>query len=171
MVNTISQKSDIMNSIMSQDTKSALDGEKLQECLKKAKELYTLQNELYCPYFGLKIHLTSDGFYHLQNKPNRQPRNVKEQIVKLMLLKKALKTIPKCGTLQEYRELNEKIGKKRPDGFYKMKVVRYWGFHSILEDKEHKIKVILKQIGDGKVMFWSVMPYNQILYLEGITED
>jgi len=156
---------------MSQNVSSISDKEKLQQCAEKAKELYTLQYEIYCPYLSIKISLTSDGFNHLQNKPNRQPRNIKEQIVKLSLLKKALKIIPKCGTLQEFREQTEKIGKKGPDGFYKMKMVKYWGFHAILEDNENKIKIILKQIGDGKIMFWSVMPYNQKLYSEGINED
>lgn len=144
---------------------------KLHDVLEKARILYTQKNEINCPYFGSKISLTSDGFNHLQYKPNRAPRDVKVQIMKLSLLKKALEIIPKAGTLQEYRDVIEKTGKKANDGFFKTKRVQYWGFHAILENKQRKIKVILKKVGDGKVIFWSVMPYGQKLYSEHIDEN
>ena len=147
------------------------DNTRLHEILEKAKSFYNQKNEINCPYFGYKISLTSDGFNHLQHKPNRAPRDVKVQIMKLSLLKKALEIIPKAGTLQEYRDVVEKIGKKGKDGFFKTKRVQYWGFHAILENKQRKIKVILKQVGDGKVIFWSVMPYDQKLYSENIDEN
>ena len=67
------------------------DDLKLKECLEKAKIIYSINNEIYCPYFKQKIALNSDGFNHLQNKPNRMPRNIKAQIRKLTLLKKHLK--------------------------------------------------------------------------------
>ncbi|MFA6999534.1 MAG: hypothetical protein WC241_00270 [Candidatus Paceibacterota bacterium] len=145
---------------------------KLKECLEKAKIIYERNKEICCPYFQNKITLNSDGFNHLQNKPNRMPRNVNEQIFKLTLLKKALDILPKCGTLQEYRELLEKSGKSDRSGFYQMKKVQYWGFHAILNNKKLKIKVILRQVGDGKITFWSVMSDNrQKLYTDGIDED
>ncbi len=144
---------------------------KLHSCLKTAREIYSKQDSLYCPYFETRIILNSDGFNHLQNKPNRQPRSVDEQIYKLTLLKKALKIIPKCGTVQEYRDCAEKTGKKGLDGFYKTKRVQYWGFVAILENNATKIKVILKKIGDGNVMFWSVMPVKARMYQEGISEN
>jgi len=145
---------------------------KLGKCLEKAKILYSKNNEIYCPYFQQKITLNSDGFNHLQFKPNRMPRNVNAQIRKLTLLKKAIKIIPKIGTLQEYRVRTEKIGKKGKDKFFKTKQVQYWGFHSILLDNKSKLIVVLKQIGDGKITFWSVMSSNnQKLYKEGIDEN
>jgi len=144
---------------------------KLHSYLERARVLYGQKTELHCPYFGSTIALTSDGFNHLQNKPNRQPRDIKVQIMKLGLLKKALEIIPKAGTLQEYRQRIEKVGKRGSNGFYKTKQVQYWAFHAILENKERKIKIILKQIGDGKIIFWSVMPYDQKLYSENIQEE
>jgi len=137
----------------------------------KAKLIYETNKEIYCPYFQAKIILNSDGFNHLQYKPNRVPRNIKEQTLKLILIKKAVEIIPKCGTLQEYRIQIEKYGKPQQSGFYKMKQVQYWGFHAILSDKKHKIKIIIKQVGDGHIIFWSVMPYDQRLYISGIDED
>lgn len=142
----------------------------LHEILEKARVLYTQKPELHCPYFGHKIALTSDGFNHLQNKPNRQPRDVRAQIRKLTLVKRALEVIQKTGTLQEYRGQVEKIGKRDDNGFFKTKKVQYWGFHAISENKQRKIKVIIRQVGDGKIMFWSVMPFDQKMYSEDIDE-
>ena len=145
--------------------------EDFESVREKAKSLYESKKEIYCPYFQTKIILNSDGFNHLQYKPNRAPRNIKVQTLKLMLLKKALEIIPKCGTLQEHRVQMEKYGKSQQNGFHKMKQVQYWGFHAILENKKYKIKIIIKQIGAGNKIFWSVMPYDQRLYAQGIAED
>jgi len=119
---------------------------KLKEYLEKAKTLYIKNNEIYCPYFQQKITLNSDGFNHLQFKPNRMPRNISAQIRKLSLLKRALEIIPKIGTLQEYRTRIEKVGKKGNDNFFKTKNVQYWGFHAILQDKKNKIIIVLNKL-------------------------
>ena len=146
---------------------------KLNNLMTKSKEIYTKKPEIWCPYFSTKINLTADGFNHLLYKSNRQPRNVNEQILKLSLVKKAIEVIGKTGTLQEYRDAMEKTGKQSNDGFYKMSRVQYWGFHAILGiDKMIKIVVVIKKTGDGKLIFWSVLPHkkfnNQKLYTEGI---
>jgi hypothetical protein len=91
----------------------------------------------------------------------------------LTLLKRALQIIPRFGTLQEYRIQIEKIDKKDKNGFYKTKNVQYWGFHHIYgEEKRNKIIVVLKQVGDGKIIFWSVMSENRgKMYEDGIEDD
>lgn len=147
------------------------EGKKLKQILEKAKILYEKQNEVFCPFFNQKITLNSDGFNHLQYKPNRTPRDVRVQVTKLTLLRHALSILPKCGTVQEYRESMEKVGKQGRDGFRKMKRVQYWGFIVILPGNARKIKIIIKQVGDGKIIFWSVMPHDQKMYKNGIDED
>ena len=142
--------------------------------LNKAREVYKTQNKIICPYLG-EVILNSDGFNHLLNKRNRESRNVNEQILKLSLLKTALETIKKSGTLQEYRIQIEKFGEKRKDGFLKTKKMEYFGFHSIFgKDKNKKIVTIVRKVGEGNYSFWSVMPYgrfnNQKLYEDGIDE-
>ena len=98
------------------------------------------------------------------NKPNRQPRNIREQRLKLRLLKPALQILKAAGTLQEYRVRLEKVGDAGKDGLHKTKNVEYWGFHDIKGDGAAKIllRVIVRRIGDGKFHFWSVMPIGQI---------
>lgn len=154
----------------------SMDQDRLKEALERAKKVYPLQGQIRCPYFRDTITLTSDGFNHLQYKGNRMLRNVDEQILKLNLLPKALEVIKNSGTLQEYRKGIENSGKKGNDGFYKTKNVEYWGFHAIIgKDHLRKIVVVLKRTGDGKIIFWSVMPHrkfsNQKLYDEGIEDS
>lgn len=150
--------------------------ERLRVLIEKTRNFYNLEKEIWCPYFKTKIVLNSDGFNHLLNKPNRLPRNVDEQLLKLNLLKKALFVIKNTGTVQEIREIIERISRPSKDGFCKTKKVQYWAFHAILGDQKLiKIVVIIKRIGDGNLMFWSVLPHkkfnNQKLYSEDINND
>jgi hypothetical protein len=96
--------------------------------------------------------------------------------LKLSLVEKALNIIRKSGTLQEYRDRIEKVGKPSRDGFCKTSQVQYWAFHAILgEQRKIKIVTVLRRVGDGKITFWSVLPHkkfnNQKLYSEGIEDD
>ncbi len=148
----------------------------LSEQIEKSRARYSKTPEIWCPYFSSKITLNSDGFNHLLYKPNRQPRNVNEQLLKLSLLEKALNVIRKSGTLQEYRHRIESFGAAAKNGFYKTSKVQYWAFHAILGvDRKIKIVVVLRKAGDGKLTFWSVLPHkkfhNQRLYTEGMENE
>jgi hypothetical protein len=150
--------------------------ERLKGLIERSRAFYNAESESWCPYFKQKVTLNSDGFNHLQYKPNRQPRNIDEQILKLSLLKKAVTVIKCAGTVQEIRDTMERVGKPSRDGFYTAKKVQYWGFHAILGDQKLiKIVVVVKRTGDGKPIFWSVLPHKkfnkQKLYSEGIEED
>jgi ribosomal protein L28 len=147
----------------------------LPELIQEAKHVYESQGALRCPFFGASVILNSDGFNHLLYKPNRMPRNVEEQKIKLRLLKKGLRIIQKAGTVQEYRIRIEKFGKPARDGFTKTKKVEYWAFHDIVgENKRFLMRVIVRRIGDGAYHFWSVMPHGKIhkqrLYQQGIED-
>lgn len=127
---------------------------RLKEQIEKSKEVYSKAPEIWCPYFSLKITLNSDGFNHLLYKPNRQPRNMSEQLLKLRLVGKALEVIRKSGTLQEYRDKIESVGPPAKDGFRKTVRVQYWAFHAILGvEKKIKIVVVLRKAGEGKLTF------------------
>jgi hypothetical protein len=152
------------------------DDHDLQEIMKGAKKAYDAHETIPCPFFGQEVTLNAEGFYHLTHKPNRQPRNVNEQKLKLRLLKKALRVIRVAGTLQEYRKSMEPSGEPDAKGFRRMKQIEHWAFHHIVgEKKQFLIRVIVRRIGDGKLHFWSVMPHGRIdkqkLYQEGIEID
>ncbi len=143
----------------------------------RAESLYLAKKEIYCPYFQKKIILNSDGFHHLQFSSRRE-RTKNEQFLKFRLLPLALGIVEKSGTIQEYRKILMPIGKKsKQDGFVKMKEVEFWGLVAIVGEKSRKIKTILRRVGDGNIIFWSVMPYSKIkngeqkMFMEGIEED
>ena len=75
----------------------------LHTLVASSKAFYERCPAIRCPFFEGEVTLNADGFNHLLYKPNRQPRNVKAQALKLKLLKKAVRVIQKAGTLQEYR--------------------------------------------------------------------
>ena len=128
----------------------------------KAKMIFTSQNKILNPYFKTDIVLNSDGFHHLQFSARRE-RNKREQLLKFSLLPLALDVIKKSGTLQEYRNNLEAVGhKSKRDGSVKMKNVEYWTFIAIVGENKIKIRVILRRVGDGNIIFWSVMPHSKI---------
>ncbi len=167
-----------MNTSPKKDVESEIidDHHDLREILQEAKLIYENQESIHCPFFEGSVALTSDGFNHLTHKPNRQPRNVNEQKLKLRLLKKALRIIRKAGTVQEYRNNMETFGESGRDGFKKMRQIEYWAFHDIVGGKKRfLVRVIIRRVGDGKLHFWSTMLHGKIdrqkLYEDGIDID
>ena len=116
----------------------------LKQLLKEAESFYRSLGQISCPYFNGPIVFTSVGFHHLQFSAGRE-RNVNEQILKLRLLKTYISEIlRRSGTVQEYRKLHG---------------ISYWGFTALVGNgKLERVKVIIRQKGNGKVHFWSVMP-------------
>jgi hypothetical protein len=148
----------------------------LHTLIGEARAFFAATPSVRCPYFEGEVTLNADGLNHLLYKPNRQPRNVSEQMLKLKLLKKGVRILRNAGTVQEYRLRLEKVGKPARDGFTKTKHVEYWAFHDIVgEKKRFLMRVIVRRMGDGKHAFWSVMPDGRInrqkLYREGIEDE
>jgi hypothetical protein len=102
----------------------------LQAIMQEAKKVYEAQKSIVCPFFGEAVTLNADGFYHLTHKPNRQPRNINEQKLKLRLLKRALRVIQVAGTLQEYRKNMEPVGEPNARGLQRDEACRALGFPS-----------------------------------------
>ncbi len=128
----------------------------------KAIEDYNREKEIYNPYFKQKIILNSDGFHHLQFS-TRKEGNKKEQLLKFSLLEEAIQIIKASGTIQEYRPpLLTPVGKRNSHGEIKMKEVEYWAMIAIIGKRQLKVRVVLKRIGNGNIVFWSVMPFSKI---------
>lgn len=135
--------------------------EYFEERKTKARWVFEKQKSIYNPYFKTNILLTSEGFHHLRFSSNRE-RHKTEQILKFSLLPLALEVIKRSGTIQEYRNIFTPIGEKGRDGFTKMKRVEYWGLIAIVGENNIKIKTILRRVGEGNIIFWSVMPYSKL---------
>lgn len=141
----------------------------------KTKAIYDTQKSIYNPYLKGSVVFNSDGFHHLQFSARRE-RDKKEQLLKFSLLPLAIGVIKNAGTLQELRKGLVEVGKRGADGFSKTKNATYWGFVAIVGKNEIKIKTVLRKIGDGNIVFWSVMPYSKLkngqkLYADGIEDE
>ena len=133
--------------------------EKLREVKEKVKIYYDSLKEIYCPYLKCKVKFASEGFHHIfyKNAGKTKERDKKSQYLRLKLFKLAPKLIKDSKTLQEYFCSKEFVlvkYNKRKEKI--MKDVKYWGFIGIIDEK--KIKVIIKQTGEGEKKFWSIIP-------------
>ena len=154
-----------------------VDPQRFEDRKTKARQLYDAKRMIFNPYLGCDVVLNSDGFHHLQFSARRE-RTKQEQLLKFSLLPLALETVRRSGTLQEYRRVLQPVGTNRR-GETGLKHVEYWGFIAILERREARVKIrtVLRRIGNGNVIFWSVMPYNkfrrgeQRLSSDGLEDD
>jgi len=140
-----------------------MDLEYFKKRLEEKRQLYNSKRSIYNPYLKSDVILNSDGFHHLQFSARRE-RNKEEQLLKFNLLPLAFQVIKNSGTLQEYRKELVAVGKKsQRNGLRLTKTGEYWGFIAIVGLASHiKIKVVLRRIGDGNVIFWSVMPCSKL---------
>jgi hypothetical protein len=152
-----------------------VDAKYFSERKEKALAIYNAQRIIYSSYLKSEVTFNSDGFHHLQFSARRE-RDKKEQLLKFSLLPLAIEIIKKSGTLQEYRKGLTAVGKKAKNGLALTKLTEYWGFVAIVGAHKIKVKVVLRRVGDGNVVFWSTMPCvklrgGQRLYEEGIEDE
>lgn len=153
----------LLGSLLVVNIKPSMNGEYYKKQKLKAEEFYNKKKAIFCPYFNKEVILNSDGFNHLVFKPNRRPRNPKEQVLKFSLLPLAFAIIKKSGTIQEFRKLWVPVTKKsKHDGLRKTKEIHYWGLIAIVGEEKIKIRTILRSVGNGPIIFWSVMPFSNL---------
>ena len=122
----------------------------------RAKELFSNNPKIRCPYFGTDVVLNAEGLHHLRYSAQRE-RGKPEQMLKFRLLPLALEVIKKSGTVQEYRRIWQPLGKVGADGMQTAKEVEYWGLVAVIGPRPDKIRVIIRRVGTGNITFWSVM--------------
>jgi hypothetical protein len=138
---------------------------------KKAHDFFQATHEVTSPLLGT-IHFNSDGFMHMlfRDEDRREKRDWKDQVRRFQFLPKVPDVIRKMHHCQEYFEVEQhfeiKMNKQR---LRKVKVVRYWGFVAIINNYQKRIKVILRQVGQGQIHFWSVIPYWKVRGYKDVT--
>lgn len=117
------------------------------EHLKKiATSFFNKTGTVKCPAFPKeKVHFNSKGLRHLFYDGAMRARPSREMESRVLLLQRALKVIRKMPFWQEKRTVRQKG-----------KVVEFWSLEAVVE--ERRIKVIIRQIGNGNKTFWSVIP-------------
>lgn len=129
----------------------------LNKIRQKAKRYYKTIASTYCPYFKERVVFTSEGFNHIRYRTKNKKRHIKVREIRYKLLDMAPKVISYSNTLQEYDLQNLLIRIQRNKTKKKIsKKVQFFGFIAIING--WKIKVIVRQVGNGKKHFWSIIP-------------
>lgn len=143
----------------------------------KGEVLYTTLKPVKCKAIeGEMVHFTSEGFNHIVYKRKKKERGKGDQVMRFRCLDLARKILECTTTLQE-KDLQhvETVVKTKKKRHKVMRPVRFWGFIAIMHNK--KVKVIVKKIGEGKIVFWSVIPFWQttkhgdVVYRDFVTGD
>lgn len=117
----------------------------LKDLKRKARAYYKSIKPIYCPYFSERVVFNSKGFKHLIYEDKGHQRTRSEQYLRLSLFPKGVRMLLIATVVQEYEER-----------LVCNKIHKFWGFIGIIEG--HKIKVVVRQIGDGKKHFYSIFP-------------
>lgn len=134
------------------------DLENFEEVRIKGEEFYSTLEEITCPYFKDKVFFNAQGLNHLKFKDQRKARPQQDQYMRLKLLYLVPIVIQTSSTLQGFSETRnfEKIRvNSRTDTV--LKTINYYEFVAIIE--KCRVKVIVKQIENGRKFFWSIIPY------------
>jgi hypothetical protein len=137
------------------------NGKDFQKTKKEAELFYQEIEEVYCPYFKEKIKFNAKGLKHLKFKGDRTARSRSDQYTRLKLLFFAPEVISLSKTVQgiwDTKSFERVRVHSRTDTI--LKNISYYEFIAVLENT--RLKVIIKQVGNGKKFFWSVIPYWKI---------
>ena len=115
----------------------------------KAKKFFKDNPSVSCPAFpNEKIVFNSKGLNHLfyEGGVKKPSRPIKEVETRVNLLPSALKVLQQMPFIQE----------ESTSVNHKGKLCTYWAFEAVVDNS--RLKIIIKQIGNGKKHFWSVIP-------------
>lgn len=110
------------------------------------KKFFNQHGEIVCPAFpNEKIIFNAKGINHLIYKGNRSRREESRIFANIRLLPLAVKTLHAMPLWQEENSYAK-------DGT----LYKFWCFEAVVDNR--RIKVIVRQVGNGKKHFWSVIP-------------
>lgn len=120
----------------------------------QAETFYRSVGKVFCPALNAEVYFSAQGFHHLRYDGNNYEREKDVQKTKMLCLKEAVEIINKSTTIQEFRTKTHQIGKEGTT-----RIVSYYALHAITDiKKRRRLKIVIRQIGEGNVHFWSVMP-------------
>lgn len=120
---------------------------KINTLKKQVKKLFSQNRKISSLAFGSEIlTFNAKGINHLFYKNPRNIRNIKEIETRINLIPSAIKLIKIMPVFQEQSSFKTLSGEE----------INYWSFEGVIDGK--RIKVIIRQIGNGNKHFWSVIP-------------
>lgn len=157
---------------------STVDQDKYNKAREAAHSYFQKNKKIESPTLGT-IRLTSEGLLHLVygDKHHKRKRDWKNQVKRFHLVTHIKRIIEGMSFYQEYQEQNQMVlVKKHKHKEMAMRLVKYWGFVAVIDDKI-RVKLILRKVGDGAIHFWSIIPiwktkyYKDIRYIDLATGD
>lgn len=119
---------------------------KIDELKEKGRKIFEKNKKISCPAFPKdKVIFNSKGLHHLFYDGTMRARPEKEIETRVLLLPRALKVLKIMPLWQEERLIHRE-----------KKIIHFWALEGVVDKK--RIKVIIRQKGNGKKCFWSVIP-------------
>jgi len=115
----------------------------------QAQKFFKQHKSVTCPAFpNEKIVFNSKGLSHIFYKGSHKTstRPEKETATRITLLPHALKVLEQMPLIQEESSLTGSQGR----------VCKYFAFEAVVDNR--RVKVIIRQVGNGNKHFWSVIP-------------
>ena len=148
---------------------SSFDQQKYDRAREEAHNYFQKNAKIHSPLLGT-VHLNSEGFLHLVygDKRHKQQRDLKNQLKRFHLVTYTRRIVEGMGFCQEYMEQYQTVMvKQHKHKALESKLVKYWGFVAVIENRI-RVKIILRQVGNGNTHFWSVIPYWKTAYYKDI---
>jgi len=135
-----------------------IDGEKFDFIKVRGEELYKSFEPIKCPYFNELVHFNAQGLDHLNYKRTDRERHEQDRYMRFKLLHLAPVILKLTRTLQGFSSRNG-FERVRRNGLNKSIAVerRYYEFIAIIDLV--RVRIIVKQIDNGPLMFWSIIPF------------
>lgn len=121
----------------------------------RTRNFYASIGSIYCPALKEMVIFNAKGFHHLLFESDHIPRSVKEKIYKLTLLPLAIPVIKNATIVFQERNVQVRSSRKK-DAFFKSG--KTYALVAVVGNKNPiAVRVILLQMGNGKLMFRSIM--------------
>lgn len=136
----------------------SLDLENFEEIKTSGESFYKSIEDVYCPYFKEKISFNSQGLEHLKFKQRDVARLKQDQYMRFKLINLAPEIIKISSSIQGIWETKKfEHVKTKSKWKYVLKNVTYYEFIVVIN--RNRARIIIKQIEDGKKIFWSIIPF------------
>jgi hypothetical protein len=109
---------------------------------------YKTIGKCFCPVLKEDVVFNSKGFRHLLYNGLGRARSNKERVYRLKLLPLVVPIIRTIKVVAEYKKSEHSVSLEKD--------VEYWMLQTFVGKGNHKVSIILRRIGSGKVTFYSV---------------
>lgn len=126
-----------------------------KKLLEEIRVGYFSIGRVYCPCLDVEITFNAQGFHHFKYHGGGEARHTTGIIHKLKLFPLVIPVIKRARTVTDYEKTVEPKNRKNKAP---QKEVEYWSIVAeVGRNHDVKVKVVLKRVGAGNIIFWSVM--------------